>query len=76
MGAGAPAKTSAVADGKSDTFSVSCKPCEPYSENYLGISQGRKEIKTMAQIREICTKTHLRIGGFLYDKWKTKIPIL
>lgn len=29
-GAGAPAKTSAVADGKSATFSVSCKPCEPY----------------------------------------------
>ena len=76
MGAGAPARTSAVADGKSATFSVSCKPCEPYSENYLGISQGRKEIKTMEQIREICTKTQRKIGGFLYDKWKTKIPIL
>ena len=30
----------------------------------------------MGQIREICTKTQNKIGGFLYDKWKTKIPIL
>lgn len=30
----------------------------------------------MGQIREICTKTQKKIGGFLYDKWKTKISML
>lgn len=29
-----------------------------------------------AVIREMKEETHKKIGGFLYDKWKTKIPIL
>lgn len=63
--------------GKSPTFPASCNTSRKFTETFLSIalqeSEGRKEKKTMRQIRENRSQRMIFEGGFAYGKWKTKV---
>ena len=78
MGAGTPAKKPKFfLAGKSPTFPASCNTSRKFTETFLSIAlqecEGRKEKKTMRQIRENRSQRMIFEGGFVYGKWKKKV---